>query len=166
MSFLQTGQEGKVQAFGELKADRIDLAALAQIADRLPIGTATHSLIRSLAPRAWSAAASQHGKVMSVRPAAMRPRAECKSLVWRRSMRPLSDWLQTSLVRKLLALAQQTRPGVRGATVDFKLNQSGGDAKLTITKGRWICPVHLKTLWCLLDTLSADAKWATMAKNG
>jgi uncharacterized protein (TIGR02099 family) len=48
---------------------------------------------------------------------------------------------------------------VRGATVDFKLNQSGGEGKLAITKGSVDLPGVFEDPVVLLDSLNADAKW-------
>ena len=45
------GSAGKALQTGELKADRLDLAALAQVALRLPLGTATHAALTSYAPK-------------------------------------------------------------------------------------------------------------------
>jgi hypothetical protein len=42
---------------GELRADKLDLGALSQIATRLPLGTATHAALQAYAPQGWSNAA-------------------------------------------------------------------------------------------------------------
>jgi uncharacterized protein (TIGR02099 family) len=160
VSFMQTGQEGKVQAFGEMKADRLDLAALAQIADRLPIGTSTHSLIRSLAPKGLISTlqASWQGHISE--PSRYEAQGRVQSLSVAAQRAPTTSQAINKLGTATLALAQQTRPGVRGATVDFKLNQSGGNAKLTINKGAVDLPGAFEDPVVLLDSLSADAKWA------
>lgn len=159
VSFLQTGQEGKVQAYGELKADRLDLAALAQIADRLPVGTATHSLIRSLAPKGLVSTlqASWQGHISEPRRYEAQGRVQGLSVASQRA--PTTPQAIEQLGTSTLALVQQTRPGVRGAAVDFKLNQTGGDAKLVITNGAVDLPGALEDPVVLLDSLSADAKW-------
>jgi uncharacterized protein (TIGR02099 family) len=159
VSFLQTGQEGKVQAFGELKADRLDLAALAQIADRLPVGTATHSLIRSLQPKGLvtTVQASWQGHVSE--PGRYEAQGRVQGLSVASQHAPTTPQAINKLGTSTLALAEQTRPGVRGATVDFKLNQAGGDAKLVITKGAVDLPGAFEDPVVVLDTLSADANW-------
>jgi uncharacterized protein (TIGR02099 family) len=165
VSFLQTGQEGKVQAFGELKADRLDLAALAQIADRLPVGTVTHSLIRSLAPKGLVSTlqASWQGHISEPSRYEAQGRVQDLSVASQRATTTPQeiDKLGTSTI----ALAQLTRPGVRGATVDFKLNQSGGDAKLAITKGALDLPGAFEDPVVLLDALNADAKWTLQGEK-
>ncbi len=159
VSFLQTGQEGKVQAFGELKADRLDLAALAQIADRLPIGTLTHSLIRSMAPKGLvnTLQASWQGHISE--PGRYEAQGRVQGLSVASHQAPTRPQVIDQLGTTALALDLQTRPGVRGATLDFKLNQAGGNAKLMITKGAVDLPGALEDPVVLLDTLSADAKW-------
>ncbi len=159
VSFLQTGQEGKVQAFGELKADRLDLSALAQIADRLPLGTATHSLIRSVAPKGLvsTVQASWQGHVSEPSRYEAQGRVQGLSVASYRS--PATRQAIDGLGTTTLALAQQTRPGVRGANVDFKLNQAGGNAKLVITQGAVELPGAFEDPVVPLDTLTADAKW-------
>lgn len=159
VSFLQTGHEGKVQAYGELKADRLDLAALAQIADRLPVGTATHSLIRSLAPKGLvsTVQASWQGHISEPSRYEAQGRVQGLSVASQRA--PTTAQAIDKLGTATLALAEQTRPGVRGATVDFKLNQAGGNAKLVISKGAVDLPGAFEDPVVLLDTLSADAKW-------
>jgi uncharacterized protein YhdP len=165
VSFLQTGQEGKVQAFGELKADRLDLAALAQIADRLPVGTITHSLIRSLAPKGLVSTlqASWQGHISEPSRYEAQGRVQDFSVASQRA--PTTAQAIDKLGTATLALAQQTRPGVRGANVDFKLNQSGGEAKLAITKGAVDLPGAFEDPVVLLDTLSADAKWTLQGEK-
>jgi uncharacterized protein (TIGR02099 family) len=165
VSFLQTGQEGKVQAFGELKADRLDLAALAQIADRLPVGTVTHSLIRSLAPKGLVSTlqASWQGHISEPSRYEAQGRVQDLSVASQRA--PTTPQAIDKLGTTTVALAQQTRPGVRGATVDFKLNQSGGDAKLAITKGAVDLPGAFEDPVVLLDTLSAEAKWTLQGEK-
>lgn len=150
VSIMQTGQEGKVQAVGELKADQLDLAALAQIADRLPIGTATHSLLRSLNPKGLvtSLQASWQGHISAPSRYEARGRAQELSVA--------------SQSASLTASATQTtpaRPGVRGASVDFKLNQSGGEAKLSISNGALDLPGIFEEPTVQLDSFSTDAKW-------
>jgi uncharacterized protein (TIGR02099 family) len=159
VSFLQTGQEGKVQAYGELKADRLDLSALAQIADRLPVGTTTHSLIRSLSPKGLvsTVQASWQGHISEPSRYEAQGRVQGLSVASQRA--PTTAQAIDKLGTATLALAEHTRPGVRGATVDFKLNQAGGDAKLVITKGAVDLPGAFEDPVVLLDTLSADAKW-------
>ncbi len=157
VSFMQTGQEGKVQAIGELKADRLDLAALAQIADRLPMNTATHSLLRSLSPKGLvtTLQASWQGQITAPSRYEAQGRVQDLSVASQYATATMAiDRIPTTVT-----LSRQTRPGLRGATVDFKLNQSGGEAKLSVAKGALDLPGVFEDPVVLLDTLSTDAKW-------
>jgi uncharacterized protein (TIGR02099 family) len=159
VSFLQTGQEGKVQAVGELKADQLDLAALAQIADRLPIGTATHSLLRSLNPKGLitSLQASWQGHISA--PSRYEAQGRVQALSAAAQYIPISVAASEKNGTSTSTQPSPVRPGVRGATVDFKLNQSGGEAKLLITNGALDLPGVFEEPVVPLDNFSTDAKW-------
>ena len=43
--------QGRIPAQGEIRADKLDLAALTQIANRLPLGTAAHAALAAYAPK-------------------------------------------------------------------------------------------------------------------
>jgi uncharacterized protein (TIGR02099 family) len=146
LSFKQNSSEGNVDAGGSLQADRLDLSALAQIADRLPIGTTTHTLIRSFAPK---------GLVESVQTS------------WKGAVDAPKSYEAKGTVNALeLASAGTGRPGVRGASVDFKLNQAGGEAKIAIQKGSLDLPGAFEDPVLLLDSLTADAKWTIKPVTG
>ena len=51
VALLYTEAEGRQPARSELKADKLDLAALASIARRLPLPASAHALLDSFAPR-------------------------------------------------------------------------------------------------------------------
>ena len=50
-AFTREAAAGQTEQKNTLKADRLDLAAVAQIASRLPLGTQTHALLASLNPK-------------------------------------------------------------------------------------------------------------------
>jgi uncharacterized protein (TIGR02099 family) len=152
ITFMQTAPENMAQAVGELSADRLDVTALAQIADRLPLGTATHHLIQSLAPKGQitTIKASWQGPLSAPVKYEAQGRVQGLSIAAAYANTPSQD----------ASVALLNRPGVRGATVDFKLNQSGGEAKLSITQGALELPGAFEDPVILLDQLSTDAKWA------
>ena len=148
IAFLQTGKEGQVKAMGELKADRLDLAALAQIADRLPIGTPTHSLIRSMNPSGLvdMVQANWQGDISA--PNAYEARGKVSGFS-----------VQAERTPSVANAPHVGRPGVRGATVEFKLNQSQGEAKVTIKQGAIELPGAFEDPVLVFDSLSTEAKW-------
>ena len=154
IAFLQTGKEGQVKSMGEIKADRLDLAALAQIADRLPLGTLTHSLIRSTNPSGLvdSVQANWQGDISA--PSSYEASGKVSGLS-----------VQAERIASPASAPHVGRPGVRGATVEFKLNQSKGEAKVTITQGAIDLPGAFEDPVLLFDSLSTDAKWELVGEK-
>ena len=137
---VYTGAEGKLPARGELKADKLDLAALALIANRLPLGKETHALIDTLAPKGL---------------------VEVVEAKWQGALDAPSAFAAKGRVARLEIAPQAAlgRPGVRGATVDFDLTQQGGQAKVKIANGEMVLPGIFEDPRLLLDQFSADAQW-------
>ncbi len=154
LSLIHTGTEGQAEQKNELKADKLDLAALAQIANRLPLDTATHAAITSYAPKGlvetlearWqtslktSMTFSVKGRVTGLELAALPNPA----------VRP-----KTSTA----AHHQPGRPGIKGAAIDFDVTQAGGKAGVSITRGSLDLPGVFEDPLVLLDHLSLDAQW-------
>ena len=134
------------------KADRLDLAALAQIASRLPLAPGARALISSFAPEGlvetldanWQGALeaptayAAKGRVAGLRMAALPAAAASAS-----SAPP----------------AQPGRPGLSGATVDFDLTNAGGKAQLTIVNGALDLPGIFEEPRLALDQLSTEVQW-------
>jgi uncharacterized protein (TIGR02099 family) len=156
----QRGQAGSAA----LAADRIDLAALSAIASHLPLASATHALLAGLQPA---------GQVEGLRANWQGPApsaAGAATATW-------PDWRQGRYQAKGrvvgLALTGQDsgqkssfgdypvpgRPGIRGATVDFELDQAGGKAQVQVQDGALDLPGVFDELSLPLQRLSADASW-------
>jgi uncharacterized protein (TIGR02099 family) len=163
LSYLQTGHDTSKQGLGELNADKLDLSALSQIADRLPIGTATHSLIRSLAPEGLVDVVRASWKGHISAPTSYEAQGKARNL----SIAPAlgKPTTTTSTANSKTIAATSSRPGVRGATIDFKLNQQGGQATLAIDKGAVILPDAFEDPNILLDNLKTDAKWTVQGQQ-
>lgn len=141
------GAEGSHPAQGELRADRLDLEALAQIASRLPLGEATHAALRTYAPQ---------GLVQEIQAS------------WRG---PWSSPQQYQIKGRVTDLALAAPPpgapaaqapdtfGLRGASVDFDLNQGGGKALLAITQGVLVLPGVFEEPVLPLQRLSTSVRW-------
>ncbi len=154
VAFVQTGNEGQVKASGEFKADRLDLAALAQIADRLPLGTATHTLLRSLQPTGLvdTLQAGWKGDITS--PSSYDVRGKVTGL----SVQAQSAGT-TTVAGTPTATVAAAHPGIRGAAIEFKFTQSAGEAKVIVNRGALELPGAFEDPLVLLDSMSADAKW-------
>lgn len=135
---------GDVPARGRIKADRLDLAALAQIAQRLPLGTATHALVAAHAPRGLveTLQGGWEGPVGALR------KFDAKGRVTGFAMASAGAGQPTSGI-----------PGIRGADVDFQMTQAGGRAKLAIAGGALEFPGVFEDPVLPFDKLSADAQW-------
>lgn len=129
---------------GELAADRLDLAALAEIAQRLPLGDAAHSWLRDLSPR---------GDVESVQ------------LGWQGSMEQPTGITAKGRVNQLGVAAVNAPgrwvPGIRGANVDFDVAQTGGRATLAMHQGGLELPGIFEQPQWAFDELSGDVQWKT-----
>nr|WP_296014859.1 YhdP family protein [uncultured Acidovorax sp.] len=140
---VHTGAAGKAPAQGEFRADRLDLAALAQIASRLPLGATAHDALRNYAPE---------GLVDDIQ------------ATWKGPLENLQQYQVRGRIRGL-ALAGDTpgstptRLGLRGATVDVDMTQAGGKAALSIATGALVLPGLFEDPVLPLDRLSADVRW-------
>ncbi len=140
----------------ELKADKLDLATLAKIANRLPLGSATHALITSYAPKGlmetvdarWQGPAdaptglTAKGRVTGLELAPLPGRVVARSGGAPGDMRELPG-----------------RPGISGATVDFDLTQAGGSAVVKMARGALDLPGVFEEPRLPFDQLSLDAQW-------
>ncbi|MDA8444138.1 YhdP family protein [Paracidovorax valerianellae] len=130
---------------GELRADRLDLAALAQIASRLPLEPALHAALADYAPR---------GLV-----------GELKAS-WRGPLDHMQQYQARGKVTGL-ALADQPRPegaasgvpGLRGADVEFDVSQAGGKASLAMANGALVLPKVFEEGTVPMDRLAAKVRW-------
>ncbi len=129
-------------ASGELTADRLDLAALAEIAGRLPLPAGLQERLLSLKPR---------GLVDSLH------------LTWQGALEQPEKYAAKGRVVSLqLAAALKGAggaPGVRGADIDFDLNQSSGKAGVTIHNGALELPDIFDEPVLALDNLAAQVQW-------
>ena len=159
----------------EIKADRLDLAALALIAGRLPLGDKAHAALSAYAPRgmvesidaSWQGPADApqsyraRGKVtglsVAAQPASAAAVAAAAAVV-------AGTPVPASLIAVLPADSAHHRmaigtPGLRGATVDFEATQAGGSAKLAIAQGTLDFPGIFEEPTVAIDRLSTQLNW-------
>jgi uncharacterized protein (TIGR02099 family) len=160
VALVHTRDEGKVAQHSELQADKLDLAALAQIANRLPLGSSAHELITSFAPGGlvetlearWQGPLdapttyAAKGRVTGLRVAALPSAAAAPAVA-------------PGAAAGAAPHATPGRPGVSGATVDFDLTEGGGQASVSILKGALDLPGVFEASLIPLDHLSAQARW-------
>ncbi|MDP1954026.1 MAG: YhdP family protein [Polaromonas sp.] len=143
-SLVYVGAEGKLPARGEIKADKLDLAALALIADRLPLGGAAHAIIAGVAPKGMVEVVDARWQGALDAPSAYAARGRVSQL---------------EVASQSASPAHRDRPGLRGATLDFDFTQQGGQAKVKIANGEIALPGIFEDPRLLLDQFSADAQW-------
>ena len=147
----QVDASARRPAYGELEADKLDLAALTQIASRLPLGEPMHAALARYAPRGmvdrlkakWrgSADAIDHYEVQG----------RVHQLYLRSLPVPASSQPGTSV-----ALGT---PGISGATVDFEVTDSAGKANVVIQNGSIDFPGVFEEPVVPFTHLSTDVAW-------
>jgi uncharacterized protein (TIGR02099 family) len=144
--------EGSAPARGELRADKLDLEALSQVASRLPLGTVTHAAITAYSPKGLVDAvqASWQGPLDAPVKYEAKGRASGVELAARPGAAP--------------RVAVPNRPpigspGIRGATLDFDLSQAGGKARVTIRKGALDFPGVFEEPVVPFDDFAGDLQW-------
>ncbi|EJE48716.1 putative membrane protein, partial [Acidovorax sp. CF316] len=140
---VYTDATAKAPAQGDFRADRLELAALAQIASRLPLGATAHDAVRQYAPK---------GLVDEIQ------------ATWKGPLGALQQYQVRGRIQGL-ALAGELdngaaqRLGLRGATVDLDMTQGGGKAMLAIESGALLLPGVFEDPLLPLDRLSAEVRW-------
>ena len=166
VAMTSSGTPGQTDQKIELKADRLDLTALARIASRLPLGTTTHALIESFAPKGlvetldarWQVPVSGElsysakGRVSGLEIAAL------PNPALRVDVRQDGD--RTTPPRQ-----RPGRPGIKNAAIDFDLTQVAGKAKVAVTRGHLDLPGVFEDPRVALDRLSMDAQWKRTGKS-
>ncbi len=137
ISFQHQAAQGTQAARGEFAANQLDLAALAQIANRLPLSTELRAALLAHAPKGL------------VRPL---------QLNWQGGLDALHSYSAKGQVSQL-ELTSATLPGVQGASVSFDFNQTGGKVSVALEKGA----LELPGLWSEsrlpMSQLSTDVRW-------
>jgi uncharacterized protein (TIGR02099 family) len=143
------GAEGRQPERTELKADRLDLGALAQMAHRLPLPADTHRWLDSLAPRGLVERLEAGWQGPLARPVMLSARGRVSAL----------SLSAGEAVPSASGVARPGRPGLHGASVDFKLTHEGGQAQLSLNDGWLDFPGVFEDPRVPMNQLSADLQW-------
>ena len=143
-----TPAQGTHAARGEMRADKLDLFALSQIATRLPLGAATHKALAAYAPKGL---------------------VETLQARWQGPLDALQEYQARGRAVRLEVAARPAEaaasapragtPGIRGASVDFDMTQAGGKGRLAVQKGAVDVPGVFEDPVVALDDLGADLQW-------
>ena len=148
--FKHTDARKAVPAKGEFQADLLDLAVLARIADRVPLGEAAHQALRTYVPQGLVEVidAQWQGALTAPQTYRARGRVTGLSLAGKPRARPVQDDA---------AAAQAI--GMRGAAVDFDLTHQGGKASVDMVHGALVLPGVFEDPVLPLDKLSSAVSW-------
>ncbi|MCY1167383.1 hypothetical protein D9M73_73440 [compost metagenome] len=156
LALVHTGTQGQTAQQNELKADNLDLAAVAQIANRLPLGTPTHALVASYAPKGLVETIEARWQIPVEGAVTFAAKGRATGL-------ELASLPNPSAVAGTLSNPQAHehpgRPGVSGAAIDFDVTQAGGKATVSISRGALDLPGVFEDPRIVLDKLSLDAQW-------
>lgn len=152
VALVHTSDAAGAVPHSSLRADKLDLATLAQIASRLPLDGATQALIASFAPQGLVDALDARWQGPLEAPTTFAAKGRVVDLTVAAALAPGGQ---------IAAAAPATpgRPGVRGASIDFDLTQEGGHARVNILKGALDLPGIFEDSLIPLDQLSTEAQW-------
>lgn len=147
---LQLGKGDEVLG-GEVNAQRLDFALMAQIAQRLPLGERAHKLITELEPRGVLTALSGHWQGALDAPRSYRVKAQVDGL---------------AIAAKPSEQADQIgRPGLRGASLELDASEHGGSARLAVHDGEVELPGLFEDPHLPITQLSTQMLW-TLPQGG
>lgn len=140
-------------ARGELRVSGVDLAALAALGQRLPLGPRLHRALQIYAPQGqveqlqarWQGAWEAPGVFDA------RGRLSKLDVASHPQLQPLAE--------DAAPAGEIGSPGVRGLTLDFDLNQDGGRASVLVQQGHLELPGVFEQPRVELDQLAAELQW-------
>jgi uncharacterized protein (TIGR02099 family) len=158
MALTHTSREDQRAENTELTADKLDLAALAQIASRLPLGNETHARIQSFAPSGLveTLKARWQGPLESLQTFAASGRVSSLSLAGG----PPGMGGQAPNQHETPG-----RAGLTGGAIDFDMTQDGGKAQIKISDGSVDFPGVFEEARVPFDKLSAETTWKVAGRS-
>lgn len=154
---IRLSWQGDDARSGTFHADRLDLGALSQVAQRLPLPSDVHQALHALQPQGqvnklqvhWRRPLESDG---SDSPSALySAKGQLLQLSVRHNPQPQAMWTNW--------------PGVENLNLDFEATQQGGKAKLLIQKGSLTLPFGLEDARIALSQASAQGSWVSGDKS-
>ena len=140
---------------GNLTADRLDLDALAQISQRLPLPEDLRTALKLAQPK---------GQVNQLSASWVQPSAQQADAEWNyKAKGTVSNfqWLHAANAPAPL----QRLPGVSGADMEFDISHQGGKAQLAIKQGALTLPEGLEQAKISLAQAAANISWQIKPAN-
>ncbi|MEO6278948.1 YhdP family protein [Roseateles sp.] len=141
---LQLGKNDEVLG-GEVNAQRLDFALMAQIAQRLPLGERAHELLAELEPRGVLTALSGQWQGALDAPRSYRVKAQLDGLALAAKRSEQEGHLG--------------RPGLRGASLALDASERGGSARLAVHDGEVELPGLFEDSRLPITRLSTQLTW-------
>ncbi len=147
---------GQQPARGDIKADKLDLAAVAQVAARLPLGTATHAALAAYAPKGIveTLQASWTGEPGKAEANALQFQAKGKVVQLEVAARHGAMRNDVTPPREAAGT-----PGIKGASISFDMTQAGGKLSMTVNNGALEFPGVFEEAVIPVEQLQAEAQW-------
>ena len=159
LALVHTDAQGQAMPYTTLKADRLDLAALAQVAGRLPLGAEVQARIASWAPRGLLETLDARWQGPLDAPATFAAKGRVAGLSLAAQPAVPAERLASGGQAAGAVRAVPGRPGLSGASVAFDFTQDGGQAGVKITNGWLELPGIFEVPRLGLDQLSTQAEW-------
>ena len=156
LSVVHTDAVGAALQHTEFKADRLDLAALAQIAARLPLSADMRVQIESYAPKGLVEVVDARWQGSSGEPSSFSAKGRVSGLAL--AALPSPGAMLGSSTNHNLRPAPG-RPGLSGATVEFDVTNTGGKATVKVVRGALDLPGIFEDPRIPMDQLSMDTQW-------
>ena len=142
---LRVSWRGDAFESGTVSADRLDLDALAQISQRLPLPAQLREILARVQPQ---------GQVNQLKATWQKKEGAALQYGARGQVRQLSLLRDAQLDSPLANL-----PGLEAAQLEFDFTQKGGKARVSIHKGSLTLPVGLDEPYLALEEASAQLAW-------
>ena len=141
---MYMGGEGRVPPRGELQADKLDLAALVQVLQRLPVAASVRETLLRYTPKGMG---------------------EKLALTWQGPINGLQSYTAKGRISQLDVAAVAPAPGVRGLSVEFELDQKSGRASVQVDQGAVDLPGVFQESLIEVAQLSAQARWQVKGEH-
>ena len=138
-------REGAPATGGEFNAQRLDLALMAQIASRIPLGAALHQLLAELKPKGSVNDLTARWDGPLDAPERYQVKGQLSGLAL--------------AARPAVQANRIGRPGLRNASLQLNANEKGGTARLEVRDGALEVPGLFEDPRIKLDRLNADLDW-------
>ncbi len=142
---LRVGWRGDAFDSGSLSADRLDLDALNQVSQRLPLPETLRKLLARVQPQGQVNQLKASWEQKAGAPLHYSARGQVRQLALQHD--PHSDSVWTHV------------PGIQGAQVEFEVNETGGKARVGVHEGSLTLPAGLDEPRLALTDASVQLAW-------